>query len=292
MKINTLKIFINLVDLGSYSKTADKLDITQPAVSMQMKSLEERFSTELLYKEKGEVKLTAAGNAIYREGKKILKHWDSLLNKVDLNRSRKLKELNIASSTIPSQYLLPEILAELSDEMPGLKTRVEIGDSSNMIRKLEKREVDMIIVGSKPANRKFKVMEAADDSLRLITQKDHHLSEKDKVYLEDLRGEKFLIREEGSGTRKAMLEGLNKVGLNFNDLNIISELGCTEAIISSVQAGAGIAFISKLASEKHSACGRVKEITVEDLEIERKFYLAFHKERENDPIIKEFLSFL
>ncbi len=292
MKINTLKIFINLVDLGSYSKTADKLDITQPAVSMQMKALEEKFSTELLYKEKGEVKLTPAGNAIYREGKKILKHWDSLLNKVDLNRSRKNKELNIASSTIPSQYLLPEILAELSDEMPGLKTRVEVGDSNTMIRKLEKREVDMIIVGYKPANRKFNVMEAADDSLRLITQKDHHLSEKDRVYLEDLRGEKFLIREEGSGTRKTMLEGLNKVGLNFNDLNIISELGCTEAIISAVQAGAGVAFISRLASEKHSECGRVKEIAVEDLEIERKFYLAFHKERENDPIIKEFLSFL
>jgi len=292
MKINTIKIFINLVDLGSFSKTADRLGITQPAVSMQIKSLEERFGAELLYKEKGEVKLTPAGNAIYTEGKKILKNWDNLQNKVEVNRERKVKNLEIAASTIPSQYLLPDILAEISEEMPGLKTKVEIGDSTAMIDKLEKREADIIIVGYKPENRKFKVMQAAEDSLKLITPLEHMLTEKEEVFLDDLRDEKFLLREEGSGTRKTLLDGLNKVGLNFNDLNIISELGCTEAVISSVQAGAGISFISKLASEKNSECGRVAQVEVRDLDINRYFYLAFHKDRENDPIIKEFIEFI
>jgi DNA-binding transcriptional LysR family regulator len=291
MKINSFKIFINLVDLGSYSKTAEKLNITQPAVSMQIKNLEEKFSADLIYKEKGQVKLTPAGNAIYTEGKKILKNWDNLLNKVEINRDRKVKELNIASSTIPSQYFLPELLTDLSQEMPGLKTKVEIGNSEAMIEKLEKREVDLIIVGYKPNNRKFKVVEAAEDSLSLIIPKNHPLSKKEKVFLADLKEEKFLLREEGSGTRKILLEGLKKVGLNYNDLNIISELGCTEAVIASVQAGAGISFISKLASEKNAECGRVGELEVEDLKIHRYFYVAFHSDRENDPIIREFLEF-
>lgn len=292
MKINSLKIFINLVDLGSYSKTAEKLDITQPAVSMQIKNLEEKFSTELIYKEKGEVKLTPAGNAIYTEGKKILKNWNNLLNKVEINRDRKIKKLKIAASTIPSQYFLPDLLAELSEEMPGLKTKVEIGSSRDMIKKLEKREVDLIIVGYKPSNRNFKVIEAAEDSLRLITPKNHPLSKKEKVFTADLKEENFLLREKGSGTRKILLDGLKKIGLNYKDLNIISELGCTEAVIASVQAGAGIAFISRLASKKNSECGRVEELEVEDLNVYRNFYLVFHKEREDDPIIKEFLEFL
>lgn len=291
MKINSLKIFINLVDLGSYSKTAEKLDITQPAVSMQIKNLEEKFSTNLIYKEKGRVKLTPAGNAIYTEGKNILKNWDNLLNKVEINRDRKIKRLNIASSTIPSQYFLPDLLTKLSEEMPGLKTKVEIGNSRDMIEKLEKREVDLSIVGYKPDNRKFKVLEAVEDSLRLIIPKNHPLCKKDKVFLADLKEENFLLREEGSGTRKTLLDGLKKVGFNFNDLNVISELSYTEAVIASVQAGAGISFISKMASEKNSECGRVEELEVEDLKVHRYFYLAFHKDRENDPIIKEFLEF-
>lgn len=292
VKINSLKIFINLVDLGSYSKTAEKLDITQPAVSMQIKNLEEKFSADLIYKEKGDVKLTPAGSAIYTEGKKILKNWDNLLNKVEINRDRKVKKINIAASTIPSQYFLPNILSELSKEMPGLKTKVEIGSSTDMIEKLEKREVDLIIVGYKPSNRKFKVIKAAEDSLKLITPNGHSLADKEKVFLKDLKEENFLLREKGSGTRKKLLDGLKNVGLNFNDLNVISELGCTEAVIASVQAGAGISLISKMASEKNSECGRVKEIEVEDLDIHRYFYLVFHKDRENDPIIKEFLKFL
>ncbi len=292
MKINSLKIFINLVDLGSYSKTAEKLDITQPAVSMQIKSLEENFSTALIYKEKGEVKLTPAGNAFYTEGKKMLKTWDNLLNKVEINRDRKIKSLNIASSTISSQYFLPDLLTKLSQDMPGLKTKVEVGSSRSMIKKLENREADLIIVGYKPENRKFKVVEAVEDSLRLIAPKNHPITKKEKVFLADLKEENFLLREDGSGTRKILLDGLKKVGLNFNDLNIISELGCTEAVIASVQAGAGISLISKMASQKNSECGRVEEIKVEDLEIHRYFYLAFHKNREDDPIIKEFLEFM
>lgn len=292
LKINSLKIFINLVDLGSYSKTAEKLDVTQPAVSMQIKNLEEKFSADLIYKEKGEVKLTPAGNAIYSEGKKMLKTWDNLLNKVEINRDRKVKRLNIASSTIPSQYFLPDLLAKLSQEKPGLKTKVKVGSSRSMIKKLENREVDLIIVGYKPENRKFKVVEAAEDSLRLIVPKNHPITKKEKVFLTDLKEENFLLSEDGSGTRKVLLDGLKKVGLNFNDLNIISELGCTEAVIASVQAGAGISFISKMASQKNSECARVEELKVEDLEIHRYFYLVFHKDREHDPIIKEFLEFL
>src|SRR6056297_3271404 len=108
MKLNTLRIFVNLIDLGSYSLTADKLNLTQPAVSMQIKSLEEKFGDKLLQKEQGELRLTPVGKIIYSEGKKILQTWDGLLQKVEMNRGKEVKELHIASSTIPSEYMIPD----------------------------------------------------------------------------------------------------------------------------------------------------------------------------------------
>ncbi|MGM0603510.1 MAG: selenium metabolism-associated LysR family transcriptional regulator [Bacillota bacterium] len=292
MKLNTLKIFVNLIDLGSYSLTADKLNLTQPAVSMQIKSLEEKFDEKLVLKEKGELKLTPVGKIIYSESKKILKNWDSLLQKVEMNKGKKAKELYIASSTIPSEYMIPDILACLLNYIPELKARVTVGDSAESIDLLERNKVDLAVVGYKPENNKFKIIEAADDRLKLILPSEHKLALKDKIFLEDLQSEKMLIREEGSGTRKAMLAGFNKLSLTLNDFNIVGQLGSTESIISAVQSGLGISFVSQLASSKAAGCRPLVEIDVADMQSGRKFYLAFSKNRENDPIIKRFIDCL
>lgn len=290
VKINTLKMFVELVDIGSYSLVADKLDLTQPAVSMQIKALEERFETDLVIKEKGEIKLTPAGKIVYSDAKEILNVWEKLLFRVDESKGRIYQNLTIGSSTIPSEYLLPDILAKFSEKMPDIRSSIEVGDSEEMIKLLEKREVDLIIVGYKPKNSKYVVKEITDDNLKLITPQNHWLTDKNSIYVEDIRDEEILIREVGSGTRKAMMEGLRKTGLSINDLNIKSRLGSTEAIISGVQAGLGISFVSNLASFKADSCSRIKELNVEDMQCKRKFYLAFNKNRKNEEIIEKFIG--
>lgn len=292
MKLNTLKIFVNLIDLGSYSQTADKLNLTQPAVSMQIKSLEEKFEDKLVQKEKGELKLTPVGKIIYSEGKKILQTWDGLLQKVEMNRGKEVRELHIASSTIPSEYMIPDILSCLLNYNPELKVEVSVSDSTESIEMLEKNKVDLALVGFKPDNSKFKIIEAADDRLKLILPADHELVFKDNISLKDLQREKMIIREKGSGTRKAMEAGFKRLSLNLNDFNIVGQLGSTESVLSAVQAGLGISFVSQLASSKAAGCRPVVEKDVADMQSGRKFYLAFSKSRENDPIIKNFIDCL
>lgn len=290
MKINTLNMFVKLIDTGSYSKVAEKLDLTQPAVSMQIKFLEERFDTDLIIKENGKIKLTPAGKVVYSEAKKIINSWEKITYRVEESKNKAFQEIVIGSSTIPSEYLLPDILAKLDSENIDMKSSIKVGDSEEMIELLEKDKVDIIIVGYKPENPKYEVREIAKDELKLIVPKNHKFSNKNEISIEELKNEKMLIREVGSGTRKAMLEGLKENGININELNIKCEMGSTEAIIAGVQSGLGISFVSKLASSKAHNCSRVQEVDVKGMNFSRKFYLAFNKNRKDENIIKKFIE--
>lgn len=290
MKIERIETFIALVDLESYSLTAEKFDLSQPAVSMQIKSLEEFFDTKLFHKEKGEIILTPAGKIVYQEGKKILKRWGYLRQRVESKKDMQLKKLKIASSTIPSEYLLPQIISKLNKNIEALKTEVSVGDSRSMINLLENDEVDLIIVGYKPRKSKFKTIELCSDNLSLVAPRDHPLVKKDKISLVELQNQNLLIREDGSGTRKATISAFKEAGLQLDDFNIISQLGSTEAIISAVESGLGISFISKIAAQKAATCRRVTELKVADAAYERKFYLAFNKNRYDDFLINTFIE--
>ncbi len=290
MKIEKIEIFIALVDLESYSLTAEKFEISQPAVSMQIKSLEKYFDTELFHKEKGQIKLSPAGKIVYQEGKKIVKRWGYLEQRVESKKNIQIKQLKIASSTIPSVYLLPEIISTLNNSIDALKTEVSVGDSRAMINLLENSEVDLIVVGYKPQNNKFKSIELCSDNLSLIAPFNHSLIEKEKVFLTELQNHNLLIREEGSGTRKATISAFKEADLKLDDFNVISQLGSTEAIISAVESGLGISFISKIAANKAAICKRVAEIKVADVAYERKFYLAYNKNRHDDFLINSFIE--
>jgi len=290
MKIEKIKMFITLVDLESYSLTAEKFELSQPAVSMQIKSLEKYFGTELFQKEKGEIILSPAGKIVYQEGKKILKRWGFLRQQVESKKNIQIKKLKIASSTIPSEYLLPQIISKLNKNIEALKTEVSVGDSRSMINLLENDEVDLIIVGYKPKKSKFKTVELCSDKLSLIVPLENPLAKKENVFLSELQNQNLLIREDGSGTRKATISAFKEAGLKLNDFNIISQLGSTEAIISAVESGLGISFISQIAAQKAAICRRVAEIKVKDAVYERKFYLAFNKNRNDDFLIKNFID--
>jgi len=283
-------MFVKLIDTGSYSKVAEKLDLTQPAVSMQIKFLEERFDTDLIIKENGKIKLTPAGKVVYSEAKKIINSWEKITYRVEESKNKSFQKIEIGSSTIPSEYLLPDILAKLDSENIDMKSSIKVGDSEEMIELLEKDKVDIIIVGYKPENSKYEVKEIAKDELKLIVPKNHKFSRKNEISIEELKNEKMLIREVGSGTRKAMLEGLKENGININELNIKCEMGSTEAIIAGVQSGLGISFVSKLASSKAHNCSRVQEVDVKGMNFSRKFYLAFNKNRKDENIIKKFIE--
>ena len=292
MKLKTLKIFIKVIDTGSYSKAAEKMGLTQPAISMQIKTLEEKLETELVLKKRGKLNLTPAGQVVYKNAKKIMLDWEKLKYEVEDKKDKAYKSILIGSSTIPSEYILPDLLAKLAKDDPEIKSCIEVGDSAEMIELLEDGEVDIVLVGFKPLDEKYKTVEIAEDELKLITPKKHKLSQKEEIYINNLKNENILIREVGSGTRKAMLNSFREAGLKFNDLNIKSRLGSTEAIIAAVQAGLGVSFVSKFASSKAKKYGRVEELEVKDVDFTRKFYLAYNKNKDNSELIEKIIKIL
>ena len=290
MKLKTLKMLVKLIEKGSFSVVADELDLTQPAVSMQIKSLEETFNTDLVIREGGEIKLTPAGKVVYHRAKQILDNWEQTKLEVKEVKGEAYGQIVIGASTIPSEYLLPNLLSDFCKKLPEVEVLMEVDDSKEIVDKLDNRKVDVAVVGSKPTKKELEFRTVAEDNLTLIVPKDHGLLKNERVTTNDLVKERILIREEGSGTRKAMLDGLKERGLSEKNLNIIVRLGSTEAIISAVEVGLGISFVSELAAKKAVVNNRVERIKVEDMIINRKIYLAYRCERAEELLIKEFIG--
>ncbi len=287
MRIETLQMFVKLVELGSYSHVAAKLDLSQPAVTMQIKALEEHFATKLVIKDKGKINLTPSGRVIYNRAKKILENWEIAENKVEQFTGTVYDNFKIGASTIPSVHILPDKLAVFSRNFPQVKIIMETGDSRDILEKLDRGEISAGIIGFKPSVAKFKVKMITEDSLVLIVPPASPLLNRENINLNNLLDENLLLREKGSGTRKAFMRGLNNMGINnLAGFNIKACLGSTEAVIAAVEAGLGISFVSSFAVRKAVECKRVKEVKVEDFSVSRKFYLVYHKVREDEQLIR------
>ncbi|AGB42064.1 transcriptional regulator [Halobacteroides halobius DSM 5150] len=288
MKLQTLKMLVWLAEYKSFSIVAKQLDLTQPAVSMQIKSLEEQFETNLITRQKGNIELTPAGKIIYHQAKKILNDWEEAKLKVKQIKGKTYDHLTIGASTIPSEYLLPNLLAKFYNKLPEVETTVEVGDSKEIINLLKNKKIDLAIVGLKPAINQLQIKPIVTDSLVLIVPPDHRLANKRQVNSKELITERILLREKGSGTRQTMLTALENNGINKESLNIRACLGSNEAIISAVAAKLGISFISNLAAKNATLNNRIEKIEVTDISTSRKFYLAYYHNREKELLIKEF----
>ncbi|MGM0370541.1 MAG: selenium metabolism-associated LysR family transcriptional regulator [Bacillota bacterium] len=290
MKLKTLKMFVKLIQANSFSIVAEQLDLTQPAVSMQIKSLEKKFDTELFTRENNKFHLTPAGRIVYNQAQEILEKWDNTRAQVKQIKQETYGQLTIGASTIPSEYLLPDLLAKFYTKLPEVEVTMKIKDSQDILKLLTNREVDLAIMGYKPQDNRLQNSPIVEDHLTLIVSTSHQLANQQQITSQELTKEKILIREKGSGTRKAMLTALKQANINQKDLNIRACLDTNQAIISAVEAELGIAFISHLAAKKAEANNRIKTVKLKNIKIDRKFYLAYHTNRNQDLLIKKFVA--
>jgi len=292
MKLNTLKIFIKLCDIGSYSKVAEEMNLTQPAVSMQVKSLEEHFETELINKSKGTIYLTEAGRIFYRQSREILRRWDKAELEISQLLNKDTGRIKIGASTIPGVYFLPDRLAEFKKDYSNIKVDVISGDSQDMIEALTLGKVDLVIIGKKLNSDKYLAEPVEDDQLKFIVGVDHSLADKSEVELSDLMKYDLVVREEGSGTRKVMLDAFRELGYSLKDFKVSYQFGSTEAIISAVESGLGSSFVSRMAASKAEKSGRIKIVETPELNLSRHLYLIYEKGRLEEDIISNFYNYL
>jgi len=283
MEFRQLECFCKVAELGSFSLAAEALFLSQPTVSAHIKTLEKILGKRLFDRMGKRVILTREGELFYQYARQILFLKEKVKKVVEGENLS--GELEIYASTLPGEYLIPQVLPRLLAEAPEVKIKVQISDSHRVISAVERNEVELGLVGMKRESERLVFQPFFRDKVILIVHRGHPLFER-TISFEELSKEHLILRELGSGTRKAFEEKLKRCGLNLGNLKIKLLLGSTTAVKEAVRAGLGIGLISNIAVKKE--LGReFGEVKIRELDpIERTFYLVTRKGRTLTPLAR------
>jgi DNA-binding transcriptional LysR family regulator len=284
--------FVNVVEGKSFTHAAKALFMTQPAISWQIKSLEQELELQLLERKERNVVVTEAGRLFYIHAKRIVRQYEDAINEMEQFKGLEKGHLIIGASTIPGEYVLPTIIGEFKNKFPGATIAMQIADTGTIVEMLLANEIHLGITGAKIKEPKLAWHSFLQDELVLIISPKHPLAEKEVVSFEDLKEQDFIAREKSSGTWMVVRNKLKEMGLASGELNIIMEIGSTRAVITAVEAGLGLSWVSRLAVKDTLQLGLVKELQVEDLHIMRDLYLTYNKKKTLSPLAEEFTKYI
>lgn len=291
MDTRQLATFCAVVERESFSQAAERLGVTQPAVSLQVRALEERVGQQLLDRSGRRVEPTEAGRRLYRSARRILDLEEQLLGDVAaLDTGELTGTLALGASTGPGAHLVPLLLCEFQREHPELRVALSIWDTQAVIERVANREVELGIVGASRRNRSLVFEPLARDEIVLAVPPGHPAADRE-LSLDDLRAETLVVMQEGAGVRQVVEEELRRAGLRLRSLEPRLELGLQESVKSAVAAGYGVAFISRTAIEGELVAGTLAFARVAGLEPSRQLYVVRAKGRAPTRAAKAFLEF-
>jgi DNA-binding transcriptional LysR family regulator len=292
MNLDYLKTYLEVVRLGSFSEVAKRLSLSQPAVSFQIQRLERELGVRLIDRSQKTITMTEAGRRVYAFAEAAERDYARLLKSLEQLRQDVVGELVVAASTIPGEYLLPVILADFKTRHPVVSIQVEVLDSIQVIEGVESGKYEVGFCGAPPEGRELESFRIGEDEIVLIVFPEHPFSSRDQVPLEEVMEEPLIFREKTSGTQKSLVDRLHSLGYNPEHFTPRLVLGTTQAVVSAVEAKAGIAFMSSLAIRKSLALGLVKQVKVKGLTLKRDFYCVYRKERIVSRLLDEFITFI
>lgn len=292
MNLDYLKTYREVIRLGSFSEVAKRLSISQPAVSFQIQALERDLGIRLIDRRQKSITMTQAGKRLLHFAELVEKERDRLVYDLSQLRDEVTGDLAISASTIPGEFLLPPILAEFKRLHPAIAARMMISDSLAVISRIQNNEYEIGFCGALPEGTDLTAFKIAEDEIVLIVFPEHPFAERQKVSFGELQKESLILREETSGTQRSLESLLLKAGFDLGRCTPSLVLGSTQAVISAVEAGIGIAFVSNLAINKSLTLRLVKVVGIEGLRLRRNFYCIYRKERIVSRLLKEFIAFV
>jgi DNA-binding transcriptional LysR family regulator len=291
MDTKQLAAFCAVVERRSFSQAADQLGVTQPAVSLQIRSLEQRVGQRLLDRSGRRVEPTEAGLRLYRGAQRLLSLEQELLAGLDEEAEGELKgRLEIGASTGPGGSVLPVILGEFQQQHPLVQVALTVSDTHTVVEQVGRRELELGIVGVAGRHRGVTFEPIYRDEVVLAVPAGHKRAG-GSMTLEELKAEPLVLMQEGAGIRQMIDEELRELGLRLRDLNVKLELGLQESARAAVLGGFGATFISRIAIEDDLAAGTVAIARVEGLEPAREVQLARASGRVETRVAQEFVAF-
>jgi DNA-binding transcriptional LysR family regulator len=291
MDTRQLAAFCAVVERKSFSQAADRLGVTQPAVSLQIRSLEERLGQRLFDRSGRRVEPTEAGLRLYRGAQKLLALEQQVLEDVAGDEDGELRgELAIGAATGPGATVVPVLLCEFQRENPEVRVELTISDTQSVIEAVARRELELGVVGATPRHRSVAYEPFFQDEVVLVCPPGHPFAGK-TISIDDLRGEQLVLMQEGAGVRQVIEEELRKAGKRLRDLDVKLELGLQESVKSAVEAGYGVTFISRTAVESELADGSLATSRVRGLEPSRQISLVRASGRQATRVADAFAAF-
>src|ERR671936_1116591 len=274
MDTRQLAAFCMVVERKSFSQAAERLGVTQPAVSLQVRSLEKRLGRELLDRSGRRVEPTEAGLALYRGAQRLLALEDQLLEELEGGEGGELGgTLEVGASTGPGSTVVPVLLGEFQRRNPGVVISLSISDTQTVVDRVADRELELGVVGAARRHRGAVFEPLFRDEVVLACPPDHDFAGR-TVTLDDLREESLIVMQEGAGVRQVIEDELRGAGSRLRDLEPKLELGLQESARSAVAAGYGVTFISRSAIEADLAAGTLAAARVKGLEPARQISLV------------------
>ncbi len=289
---DSLKVFITVANTKNFSKAAKVLNLTQPAISFQIQTLEQYYQTMLFDRVNRHVKLTESGE--------LLLEYALSMNDLQAELERKMQQLTgqvkgnltIGASRTVGEYIMPYVVSEFKKEYPDVDIALEIYNTKQVEKNIMNNTIDVGLVESDISNKKLLYQDFLDDELVLIVSSNHRWANEDSVSFLELKDEPFIIREAGSGSRLVFEQALLDSDFDIENLNIIMEIGNITAIKTIVASGLGVSVVSKWAAEDMVKSGEVCILRIKEFTIFRKLSIILNNDFFESEACSKFIRFL
>lgn len=285
--LHQLKIFESIARNGSITGAASELHMTQPAVSIQLKQLQEHFGLELTEVIGRKLYITDAGQELYTRVKDLYKNLDSLEEEMAERRGTVRGNLHF-SVVSTGKYFMPHFLGHYKREFPGITLQLQVTNRFTVLNHLENNLTDFAVVSLHPKDLPHEFIPIMDNPLVVAGHPEMPLPDK-AINFDDLSDEPFVLREEGSGTRMVMLNLFKKYSM---DPTITFELDTNEAIKQAIMAGFGISVLSRFSLKSELMSGEIREIPIKEFPVKTQWQLVWLKGKKLGPAARSFLQFM
>ncbi|MBF0186467.1 MAG: LysR family transcriptional regulator [Magnetococcales bacterium] len=286
-----LRVFYAVAKQLSFTRAAEELYLTQPAVTFQIRQLEEHFNTRLFDRHHNRISLTEAGEVVFGYAERILELYRETDKAINEMTGVTRGIVKIGASTTIGEYLFPRILSGYHDNFPNVQIRLSVDNTRLVVRKLEDATIDVGMVEGPVKNKNIVTADCLEDELVVILPPDHPLTKMKEIPLAKFKECPFVSRDEGSGTREVITDLLGQAGLPYDQLNAILELGTTESVKGAVEGGVGVSIVSIVSLRKELKLGTLVARRIKSVPLKREIRFVYQKQKFRTKAVEEFLKF-
>jgi DNA-binding transcriptional LysR family regulator len=288
-----LEIFCKVVELESFSKAAEAVSLVQASVSERIAALEKKIGIRLLDRLGRKVIPTAAGELLHKHATLLLEMKETAQLEIERFTGLKQGEISMGGSTIPGEYILPDLIGRFNKKFPHLSVKLTIADSSEIENRVLEGQLEIGVIGSKSSHANLLCQKLWEDELVLAVPFRHPWARRKSVSLQELHKTPFILREDGSGTLKILEAYLRESGEDGTSaLEVSARFGSSTAVKEGIKSGLGLSILSARAIQTEVKAGLLKALKVKGLTMSRNFFLIRNKLRIASPACQAMLEFL